>query len=204
MSGKKIVFVAISTVIIALSLFGIVFWLVVFIPCVEEMRCRGNLAHIRRTALAYFLKDMNDSEYSAVVKGDGKLFFNSDFDLTEIFGREQLVCTVCKKAYVYSPVSPSGEKIAVVLNDKLYGGHFVVWCPYPCHKKHRSYLKENLSVSSYTDDQVSWYYQKIINYLTDEEFKKENEYRSSKGLQLLNKERLHMPEIYHANDVAEN
>jgi hypothetical protein len=188
---KKIFFVLLVIIIIVVFL-GVLLWFTAVVPCTQDARCRLNLAYINRNLGDSFIKEMNEIE-----------LFQDNLNVTENFDKKRLICPVCKKAYVYSPVAPSGKRIEFRPSHSSQDyWHLIMWCPEPCHKKRRSYLMSDFAVFSFSDDQVSWYYQKIIDCLTDEEFEKENEYRHLKGMKLLNKEKLNMPEIYFPNDVV--
>jgi len=90
--------------------------------------------------------------------------------------------------FFLSPTTPSGK----ILHFKPIGAapstknHF--WMYIPLSKTHFTHFEFYL-VPGYPiileDDEVSWYYQCIIDNLTSNEFLKEQEYRKEKGLPLL-------------------
>lgn len=142
------------------------------VPFVHEVRCKGNLADIALDIVEnhsfLYIKDIS--------------YFKDELVLSNGFDRKMLICSACKKPYIYSPVAPSGERIRVELPERSM--HFVMWCPEPCRKL-RAFLFSPGIAWVNGDDQVSWYYQKLASDLSDEELKKENEYRLSQSMKPL-------------------
>ena len=171
---RKIFLVILGSLFFVIFLW-MLFWYSVIVPFVHEVRCKGNLTDIAiDIAVDESFLYIRDIPY-----------FKDELVLSNGFDRKMLICSACKKPYIYSPVASSGERIRVELPERSM--HFVMWCPEPCRKR-RAFLFSPGIARVNGDDQVSWYYQKLaIDLKDDEELKKENEYRLSRGIKPLKK-----------------
>lgn len=147
-------------------------WYLWIKPELLLMRCRNNLSDISRNV-----------EWDEIAPKSGERRFYSDnrkaiFSLTP---RHMLRCPSCKAPYIYSPVAPNGERI----EHDLSGNRPILWCPSPCHRGKRAFLTNSGAVYVEQDSNVSWYYQKMVEYLSPEERETENKYRKDNGMDLL-------------------
>lgn len=180
--AKKIylkIFCVIGFFLAILLCIGIGYWCMVVVPRLDAARCGFNLAEM--------LRDMLDNYEDSFVFIDNTPYFRDKLVLTSTFDKKMLICPICQKTYVYSPVAPSGERIMLWRDEQRHKDNFVMWCPEPCHKGRRAFMYASSHVSMNSDSDVSWYYQKLSTDLTDDEFKKENEYRLSQGMKPLKK-----------------
>ena len=65
---------------------------------------------------------------------------------------ECMTCSACGKRYVYSPVTPSGERVAVEMRTS----RFVLWCPEACHRGKRVFMLANMYSAVASDRDVNW------------------------------------------------
>lgn len=143
--------------------------------------CRGNLAQLTRAMI----------EHDIFIEKDGQRLFPDECPTSANVPLRWWTCPACGAPCVYSPVAPSGERLEAGANSG--GGYFVLWCPVACHKKGgkpaRNCVGNDFWVGSVTDQEVSWYYQRLLLVpdakLSPEELMKENEYR----------EKMHLPPL---------
>jgi len=155
-------------------LLGMTLWYAVVVPLIHEVRCVGNLANVRRE-ICY-----NEDDVFLFI--EGKPYFKDDMLLEIAFPEKKVTCPACKQTYIYRPVAPSGKRMKAFSEEPYPHIYFVMWCPQCCHKGRRAFLYTSLSVGMHRDSEVSWYYQTLVDNLTDGELKKENDYRVSHGM----------------------
>ena len=78
----------------------------------------------------------------------------------ELTGIEEkfLICPKCKAKYVYSPVTPRGERIPCQLGT----WRFVLWCPEPCHRGRRVFMLAHTQSWVAEDSEVDWANQRLL------------------------------------------
>lgn len=86
---------------------------------------------------------------------------------------------------VFSPVSPHGDVICFSQRWFTDAGHFWMYGSTYSAPHVWSLVGENLTRRACNDGQISWYYQKLLSTLNDEEYEKERAYRASEGLPAL-------------------
>jgi len=145
--------------------------------------CAANLRNISEDALSDFRAD-----YFFI---EGKPYYKNKLNLSTNFPKKFLICPVCKEPYIYSAISPSGNRIPTWSDiEKKEFVFFVMWCPKPCHNNKRNFLRwDSKCLPPLGDNEVSWYYQKEARCLTKEELEKENEYRKSHHMEILQNNR---------------
>lgn len=91
---------------------------------------------------------------------DGKFTDTYPKEMTWPDNPEMSICPGCSERYIYSGVTPAGDRIRWPGER----GRFVLWCPQPCHDGKRYFLgadgQVNIRVS---DDQVDWSNQIILS-----------------------------------------
>jgi hypothetical protein len=106
-------------------------------------------------------------------------YFTDELKLDASAPAELWICPGCGRRYVYSPVTPSGERVRPHFGEVR---HFVLWCPEPCHWGERFFLWSDWGGASEADSKVSWYYQKSAKGLSTEERRQEDAYRAARGM----------------------
>lgn len=134
---------------------------------ITNTRCLANLTNLRRATY-----------------GNPKV--KSGMEIRELFASDPNLylfkCPACNRTYSFSFVTPSGH---IIKEDNDHGNYLIAWCPEPCHDGKRNILFSSLGVygNHYSDDQISWYYQKLMQDLSPEEKAKEVEYRKATKIQ---------------------
>ena len=167
--------------------FSIIFWFQVASPAIKDMQCCVRLTNIGRGIHSTFTvaADSNEVKSENILYIDGKPYFKEKLPYLDSCPTEKATCVCSKKPYVFSSVTPAGTRIPLIRTAGDRNRYFLMWCPEACHKGKRAYLLNSLVAMSLKEDEVSWYYQKLADSLTDEELRKENKYRQSRGLPLL-------------------
>jgi len=87
---------------------------------------------------------------------------------------------------VFSPVSPHGDAVRYSQSRSLWdSGHFWIYGRTRSEPHSWNLVGEDLTRIIRRDNEISWYYQKLLSTLNDEEYEKERAYRASAGLPAL-------------------
>ena len=88
------------------------------------------------------------------------------------------------KVYVFSPITPAGEVLSLVMCDPLKdigSARFWLWSPYSYSDKSRLFVMTTGEIYEKNEDQVSWYYQSFRSNLSATQWERELLFRSHSG-----------------------
>jgi hypothetical protein len=140
-----------------------------------RFRCENQMRDLTSTVFFYDLRNAQKGMPDLLLDRD-KLRYH-DGKKVDSLG----VCPCCGKPYVYSPVSPSGERF--FHDSSSSSAHFILWCPMACHGGKRIFLMSDFSHFPYSDKEVSFYFQKVVyGDWVPEERVIETKYREENGL----------------------
>ena len=144
-----------------------------------DFRCNANLRNI----FIWMHRDFANN-FSVVEGVEGRVEFKDMLNLGDL-NKKCFNCCICKEPYIYNPVAPCGDRMHSLGDKERDMGSFVMWCPKPCHSGKRVFLQTSGRTMLYSDNEISWFYQKGAKYLTREELDKENDYRKSHHMEIL-------------------
>jgi DNA-directed RNA polymerase subunit RPC12/RpoP len=100
-------------------------------------------------------------------------------------------CPYCGGRIIIVPTSPSGDRIVTYGTERrALNDHFYAYCPTPDTKGEMPFRFDGIT-TFLNDSEVSWFFSKRLETLTDRELEMENAYRVRVGKEAVRKRDTH-------------